>query len=161
MKYKILKDVFRFIAETLHMPHKSLWLILFAGLFLCCKKEIDFQFEGKWQSLNDPHTVIEFTPDQKIILYRDSISFWSMATKYGELNFKVSNESDHWYTFDALDGDEIFFKGRIETVEGGRIRIYYLKHHHILDLSDEYSRTNDFHSFDNILSGITGTKDSE
>jgi len=136
------------------MHLKSFWIFLFAVLFLCCKKENDFKFEGKWQSLNDPRSVIEFTPDQKIILYRDSVSFWSMASQHGELTCKINQESGHWYTFDALDGDEIFFKGRIETVEGGRIRIYYLKHRHILDLADEYSRTNDFHSYAAILNGL-------
>ena len=66
----------------------------------------------------------------------------------------LEKESKHWYTFDAMDGDEIFFKGRIETVQGGRIRIYLLKHHHILDLADEYSRTHDFHSYSSILNEI-------
>lgn len=120
---------------------------------VACKPD-ENNFEGKWQSLNDPHNVIEFTPDQKIILYRDSSSLWSSVTKYGELTCSLQKESTHWYTFDALDGDEIFFKGRIETVAGGRIRIYLLKHHDILDLGDEYSPTKNFHSYTSIMNDI-------
>ena len=59
-----------------------------------------------------------------------------------------------WYTFSALDGEDFFFKGRIEIINNDRIRIYLLKHHDILDLADEYHRTNDFSSYQTILSGI-------
>ena len=136
------------------MKHLILYYLFIQCFCFSCEEPNNNPFQGKWQSLNDSHTVIEFTPEQKIILYKDSTSFWSLVTKHGELTCLIKKESTHWYTFDAIDGGDIFFKGRIETVKDGRIRIYLLKHHHILDLADEYSRTNDFHSFTSILNEI-------
>lgn len=104
--------------------------------------------------LEESANVIEFTNDKKIVLYKDGKSFWGTVTVHGELNCQIARESKMWYTFSALDGEDFFFKGRIEIINNDRIRIYLLKHHDILDLADEYHRTNDFSSYQTILSGI-------
>lgn len=139
---------------TMEIRFKYFIICILAWSGFSCRQTSDFNFEGKWQSLNEAGTVVEFTKDNRIVLYRDGKSFWGSATKHGELTYMIENDPDNWYSFKAYDGDEFFFKGRIELVKGGRIRIYFLKHHDILDLADEYIRTNDFDSFSSILSGI-------
>ena len=133
---------------------KVLLLLLIILSFHSCKTENDYQFTGKWQSLNDSMSVIEFTKNNKIILYRDGKSFWVQAAMHGELNYEISKQDDSWYRFVAFDGKEEFLHGRIEIVDNNRIRIYFHKHHDILDLADEYHKTTDFNSFSKIMREI-------
>lgn len=124
-----------------------------------CNPADKYMFEGKWQSLNSPETVIEFTPERELILYRNKMSVWGSATKHGELTYKFTSSQGAWYHFDLLDGDEFFVSGRIETVDENRIRMYFHKHHNILDLADEYFRTTDFESFKPIMDKILEVKE--
>jgi hypothetical protein len=119
-----------------------------------CETNADFSFLGKWQSLNYDSTLIEFTKDNKIILYIDEESFWAQVTLNGELNFKISKQSDVWYQLVTLDGADVFLNGRIEIVDDNRIRIYIHKHHDILDVADEYYRTDDFNNLSKIMREI-------
>ena len=128
--------------------------ILIIGILIACQDHSKYRFEGKWQSLNDPESVIEFTDNKGLILYKNGESFWGPTTKKGELKYEISNAQKNWFDFKAFDGDELFMKGRIETVDDKRIRIYFHKHHNILDLADEYYRTADFNSFPTILEKI-------
>jgi hypothetical protein len=137
---------------TIHA--KVLLLLSIVFIFSGCKHENDFQFTGKWQSLNDSKSLIEFTADNHIILYRNGKSFWALASRHGELNYEISEEGDGWYKFAALDGVEEFLHGRIEIVNTDRIRIYFHKHHDILDVADEYHRTADFNNFSEIMREI-------
>jgi len=113
-----------------------------------------YDLEGKWQSLNDPETVVEFTDNTEIILYRGGKSFWSQATRNGELMYAITKRHNQWYDFEAFDGAELFTAGRIEIVDDNRVRIYFHKHHGILDLADEYYRTDDFNSYQAIMDKI-------
>lgn len=133
---------------------KALLLLSIVLLFSGCKHENDFQFTGKWQSLNDSKSLIEFTADNHIILYRDGKSFWAQASKHGELSYEISEKGDGWYKFAALDGEEKFLNGRIEIANINRIRIYFHKHHDILDVADEYHRTTGFNNFSKIMREI-------
>ncbi len=128
--------------------------IIILGLVLGCSNQSQYNFTGKWQSLNESETVIEFTGNNEIILYRGGKSLWSQATKNGELKYKITNSQDNWFDFEAVDGSEIFTKGRIEVVDDKRVRIYFHKHHNILDLADEYYRTDGFNSYHTIMETI-------
>lgn len=121
---------------------------------MSCSNQSQYKFEGKWQSLNDPETVIEFTGNTELILYRGGKSFWGQATKNGELRYEITKSKNLWFDFEAFDGADIFTKGRIEIVDDERVRIYFHKHHNILDLADEYYRTDDFNSYQTIMEKI-------
>lgn len=82
-------------------------------LGFCGRKSDDYNFVGKWQSLNDASTVIEFTNDHRIALYRDGETFWGQATKNGELFCSMERDPDHRYSFKAYDGDVFFFNGQM------------------------------------------------
>ncbi len=133
--------------------------ILSLLLQLGCQRLDSYNLVGKWQSLNDPESVIEFTLNKEIVLYKKGQSIWSQATKNGELKYEFSNDQRNWFAFEAFDGKDLFMKGRIEIVDKKRIRIYFHKHHDILDMADEYYRTNDFESFPSIMKDIL--KESE
>ncbi len=133
--------------------------ILFIGLLMSCSNQSQYNLTGKWQSLNESETVIEFTGNKELILYRGGKSFWSQATKNGELKYEIKNVQNKWFDFEAFDGTELFTKGRIEIVDDNRVRIYFHKHHNILDLADEYYRTDDFNSYQTIMEKIL--KESE
>ena len=123
-----------------------------------CKKSEDIDLVGMWQSLNDP-TIIEFTADN-VELYRNGKPFWSLATNEGKLNYTLKELRRDWYQLGIMDGKENFIKCKIEIVNRDRIRIYYFKHHDILDLADEYHRTKDFNSFDQIMKKILDEPDT-
>lgn len=128
--------------------------IVIIVLVVSCMKQDRYNFGGKWQSLNESETVIEFTDNSEIILYRGGKSFWGQATRNGELKYKITKRHNQWYDFEAFDGAEMFTEGRIEIVDDKRIRIYFHKHHGILDLADEYYRTDDFSSYQAIMEKI-------
>jgi hypothetical protein len=54
-----------------------------------------------------------------------------------------------------------FYKGRIEIVDKNRIRIYFHKHHDILDVADEYYRTDGFNNLSKIMKKILKTPDNK
>ncbi len=134
------------------------WILLIV-LQWSCHPSDSYKFEGKWQSLNSPGSVVAFTPDKKMIFYKDKVSFWGQATKHGELTYMLTSIQGPWYHFETFDGDEFFTGGRIETVDENRIRIYIHKHHDILDQADEYYRTEDFDSFKPIMEKILEVKE--
>jgi hypothetical protein len=109
---------------------------------------------GMWQSLNDCNSVLKFTKDYKIILYNKGESFWGQISENGELSYTILKNENNWIDFQANDGDKLVFKGKIEIVTNDRIRVYFYKHHDILDVADEYYRTYDFHSFEKIMKKI-------
>lgn len=53
-----------------------------------------------------------------------------------------------------MDGDQLFFKGKIEYVNQDRMRIYLYQHHDILDIADEYHRAQDFDSYTAIMENM-------
>jgi hypothetical protein len=52
------------------------------------------------------------------------------------------------------DGETEFTRGKIEVVHPDRVRIYFFKHHDILDVADEYQKANDFKSYALIMDKI-------
>jgi len=125
-----------------------------------CENSDDFKFQGMWQSLNDQASVIEFSGEGKIILLRNGVSFWAQTTMHGELNYCITKQEGEWYKFVTKDGDQVCFNGRIEIVNRDRIRIYIHKHHNILDIADEYQRTDYLNNFSTIMNEILRQTDT-
>jgi hypothetical protein len=144
------------------MTKRLIYFLIFSAIIsLGYTSDDDLFFIGKWQSLNDYSALIEFTKEKKIILFKNEELFWVQATKYGELNYEISKQSDDWYKLVTLDGTDEFYKGRIEIVDKNRIRIYFHKHHDILDVADEYYRTDGFNNLSKIMKKILKTPDNK
>ena len=115
-----------------------------------------FELEGKWQSLNNRETVIEFLSEGVYITYSHGEVFFKFT-------YKVEELEDGLFTLEIntpdLDARDETFKGAttepqratIQIVNQDRIRIYYWKHKEILDIADEYSRTDDLNSFKKLI----------
>ncbi|MBN1184452.1 MAG: hypothetical protein JXB49_19325 [Bacteroidales bacterium] len=130
-------------------------IILFVAILVSqCKNHENYKFMGMWQSLNESSLIIEFKDDNKIDLYRNGEPFWSMASVTGELKYEIREKEKGWYDISIIDRDEVFVHGKIEIINEDRIRIYFFKHHDILDAADEYYRTSDFDSFGKIMDKI-------
>jgi hypothetical protein len=133
-----------------------LLICLFGILISNCSKKEEYNFNGKWQSLNDKRIVIEFGADGNYFMFSEGNSILENVAEYGQLKFKVTegkgNRND--FTIYNEDSKEVFTKGKIEIVNQDRIRVFHFKHHDILDVADEYYRTNDLNGFDEIMNGI-------
>ena len=130
--------------------------IFFSLLLTACERKAEFDLYGKWQSLNYRRIVIEFNENGNYSLFRDGNSQFVDLEDFGQLKTVFAERSGNWYTFDIIgeSNQKVMTKGRIELVNENRIRIYFHKHHNILDLADEYHRTEDFNSFDDIMDSI-------
>ncbi|MEL7124002.1 MAG: hypothetical protein AAFO07_31480 [Bacteroidota bacterium] len=69
---------------------------------------------------------------------------------------EFQKQSNTWTQFAIKDraADKEFLKGKIEIVNPDRIRVYFYKHSNILDVADEYHRTDDFVSFQTLLDQV-------
>lgn len=130
--------------------------ILITLLFTACNQQKEFNFYGKWQSLNDRGLVIEINKNGTYNLFRDGASFFANLSDAGQLKIKIRERNQRWYSFKIADetSRKEFSKGRIEIVNEDRIRIYFHKHHDILDLANEFHRTENLTSFEAIMSKI-------
>lgn len=136
---------------------KNTWnIILIILIFLSCDKENEFNFYGKWQSLNESGFIIEIDENDKYTLYRNGNSFFEDLSDFEELKIRILNKNGNWRTFKIEDSKtkKEFSKGRIEIVNKDRVRIYFHKHHNILDLADEFHRTENLTSFEEIMGEI-------
>lgn len=132
-------------------------IILATGCFNLPVKESngkDYDFISKWQSLNDQNSLIEFT-DSTYNLYKNQELFL-------EFDYSIIHKEGDWYdlklTMRDIDnpGDPII--ASIQIVTQKRIRIYFFKHHEILDVADEYYRTDSLDNFENIMKTILKEK---
>jgi hypothetical protein len=87
-------------------------------------------------------------------LFNHGSPLWSLATCNGSLDYKISPLSEKRFRLLVKDGDSVFPHGKIEIVNNERIRIYVFKHHGILDVADEYQKTKDLDSYDQIMQVI-------
>lgn len=138
----------------MNKPYKLYYTLISVLFIFNCRQQPEYSVEGKWQSLNDPSTVIEFMPDGKIDLYKSGTSFWGQVMPLGELEYFLKRVDQDWLDIIILKGKENFTNGRVEIVTPERIRIYFHKHHDILDLADEYHRTEDFTSYQDIMNKV-------
>lgn len=139
---------------------KIFTVLLFAGIIHGCSPDNGFRIEGKWQSLNNKTSVVEFLPNNIVDLYRNGEPVWSRASTNGHLKYTIKEIDKTWYYLQVLDQDEIFLNTKLEIVNENRIRLHFYKHHNILDLADEYQRTDDFNSFSEIMSEIMEEPDT-
>lgn len=120
-----------------------------------CKESPDpqYNFIGKWQSLNDSTTAIIIDSLYNYDLQIDSKSLISDIEDFQELSINIKATADNWFEFELRDrsGKE-FSKGKIEIVDKSRIRMYHHKHSDILDVADEYYRVVENESFEVIMS---------
>lgn len=125
-------------------------------LLTACHPKKQFNFYDKWQSLNDRGLVVEINKNGNYTLFRDGTSLYAQVESIGQLKIKIREETQRWYSFKIADENsrKVELKGRIEIVNEDRIRIYYYKHHDILDGADEFHRTENLTSFEAILSKI-------
>lgn len=121
--------------------------------FTQCESSSKYHFSGKWQSLNDAQTVIEISKNGDYQLFRNKELFF-VSQKISILPLK-----DNWYSFNLKnkEGEEFSSNGRIEVVDENRIRIYHHKHHDILNVADEYHRTDDFGQMRKIMDNFPTT----
>lgn len=137
--------------------------LLITLLFTACNQQKEFNFYGKWQSLNDRGLVIEINKNGNYTLFRDGASFFANLADAGQLKIKIREEKQRWYSFKIADetSRKEFTKGRIEIVNEDRIRIYFHKHHDILDLANEFHRTENLTNFEAIMSKIQQEPENE
>jgi len=108
---------------------------------------------NKWQSLNDIDKVLEFKQDGTYLAY-------SKGEAQIELLYEVKARMDGLIELDILFGEGDVNPGKvtIQVVNSDRIRIYVWKHGDVLDLADEYYRTDDFDSMNRFLKEIIKQK---
>ena len=127
-----------------------------------CNPKEEFNFYGKWQSLNDKTTVVEIDKNNNYFLFRNGKSFYDDLIGYGNLKINIKAEGGNWSSFKIIsqENGKTFLTGKFEIVNNDRIRIYFYKHHQILDKADEFHRTDDFSSFDKIMDEIINKPNS-
>ena len=108
---------------------------------------------NKWQSLNDIDKVLEFRKDGTYIAY-------IKGEAQIELQYEVKARADGLIELDILFGEGDVNPGKvtIQIVNSDRIRMYVWKHGDVLDLADEYYRTDDFDSMNKFLREIIKQK---
>ena len=137
----------------------SVIFFLITLILTSCTQKKKFDFHGKWQSLNENGFVIDIKGNDNYTLYRDGRSMFSNVGDFKQLKIKIEEENSPWYRFKIFgeNNQEEFGNGRMEIVNPERIRIYFHKHHDILDLADEFHRTENLISFDSIMGKIMKT----
>jgi len=131
-------------------------LILLLAI-LSCKNKVNFDdrsIYGIWQSLNNKSSVVEFKENKDYNLYIDKESFYNKVEGYNQLKYKIVKiNSFNNIEIETFNKNDSIFFSRIELqiIDKNRIRLYYLKHNHILDVADEYYRTDGFGHFDAIM----------
>ena len=108
-----------------------------------CERQESYNFTGKWQSLNDSNYSIVISENLSFDQIRnDSKVSFEGPEGFDQLNIDIESVTDKWTTFEVREAtsSELFMHGRIEVVNQERVRIYFHKHHDILDLADEFYR---------------------
>lgn len=144
------------------MKHTNYLLLLLVVLIsLSCNPEKDFDFQGKWQSLNEKGTVIDISESGDYEMFKDKSPFYENSGIIEGLKIRTYGKKGEWYKFVIEEGElkKEFLKGRIEIVDSDRLRIYVHKHHNILDVADEYHRVDDFNSFRKVMDKILAKPD--
>jgi len=131
---------------------KLISFVLIILVFSKCSSIEEFDFHGKWQSLNDEGLLIQIDDENNYTLFKNGKSYLDELEGYGKLKIKINHSEGHWNSFIVEDElQKELTHGRIEIVTKDRIRIYFHKHHQILDLADEFHRADDFSSFHKLL----------
>lgn len=118
-------------------------------LFISDEDAARYDIYDKWQSLNLIDNVIEFKRDGTYIAY-------SKGEPQIELQYKVIAREHGVIEIDILSSEDDLEPGKvtIQVINSKRIRMYVWKHGDVLDLADEYHRTDDFDSMNEFLRQI-------
>ena len=108
---------------------------------------------SKRQSLNDIDNVLEFKKDGTYIAY-------IKGEAQIKLQYEVKERVNGLIELDILFNENDVNPGKvtIQIVNSDRIRMYLWKHGDVLDLADEYYRTDDFDSMNKFLKEIIRQK---
>jgi len=137
------------------MKHYYL-IVLALILFLVsgCNNNQDFIY-GKWQSLNNSEKVIEFTEKGEYILYDHREPVFSENDKIGKVLFEYMPSKKHYnLRLFGEKSNKTIQKAHIEVVDENRIRVFYFKHLNILDVADEFYRTDNLTDGDKIINRL-------
>jgi len=109
---------------------------------------------SKWQSLNEPGLVIEFSKNHKYCVFRNQNLVFEIPLP--KVNSK-NNRIEYLFVNDSLNLCPL--KIEVEVVSNERIRVFFWKHHNILKDADEFHRTKSFNGFDSIMKIIQSNKE--
>ena len=139
--------------NILNAPRSFLILLLFAQ----CQSEKIFetsQLYGFWQSLNNRNQVLAFKSDGSFKNYVNETDLYSELDEWNTLHYKVYQVIDakriELLFFDHITKKE-YMRAEVHRVDDNRIRVLFLKHHHILDIADEFYKTDGFGNFEQIM----------
>lgn len=108
-----------------------------------------YDLYSKWQSLNNDNLVIEFDTSGNYITYRDYEEFFRFQFQIDSVKNGIFNISHFVDEFDQKPG-----QSTIQIVDDNRIRVYHWKHGNVLDIADEYYRTEDLTSFRKLIKRV-------
>ena len=102
---------------------KKLFLfLLVAFLFTGCQQDSSQLLQGKWQSLDDEKSSIEFSGDKKIDLYEGG--------KLSEGVFTLEKKEEGLY-LSVKEGEETF-EYKVDELSGANLNLIYLPRGNIL-----------------------------
>ncbi|MFN7116306.1 MAG: hypothetical protein ACK4TA_05865 [Saprospiraceae bacterium] len=139
-----------------------LFLILLFATAGCSNTAFDEeQLQGLWQSLNDPHRVVSIDRYGTYTLYLKGENFSKNIAGFEQLQFQIVQTQDVRHAdFNIVNpsNESVFVKGKVEMVNADRMRLYFFKHNNILDLADEYYKTDGFGNFEKIMATFDTSK---
>lgn len=109
---------------------------------------------GLWQSLNNKRQVFEFRSDGRVAHYTEGKDIFAELPAWNPIHYKIHKIIDdkraELILFDAVTKKQ-FLRLEVHRVNDQRIRLLWLKHNGILDLADEYYKTDGFGNFESIM----------
>jgi hypothetical protein len=135
----------------------KIFVLLFFPVLLSCHHESNDNSEivGLYQSLNDPSRALEFTKSGYYIIYINGNPLIQEIADSSKLKY-FYNKSRSQFNLDIFGekNNLLVVKANLEVVDKNRIRVYIYKHHDILDVADEFYRTDGFNNFEKIIKDL-------
>lgn len=142
------------------MKSSSAYFLLFLFPFLQCQPNKTFNItflQGFWQSLNDQGHAVAFKEDGCFANYSNEKDLLTNLYEWDVIHYKVhrviDNNRAELIFFDATT-KKLLMRAEVHRVNRHRIRMLFLKHNHILDVADEYYKTDGFGNFDAIMASF-------
>ena len=136
------------------MPKKMLFSLL---ILISCNGEVAFNFNDHWISLNGGNG-IRFEENGVYLFFKsgEDQPVNNDLLGIGKLKYELNHLKDDWFDLKVKEEgeDNLFMKGRVEVVSENRIRVYFFKHHDILDEADECHRSAKMNNFKGIMDSI-------
>ncbi|PHN01043.1 hypothetical protein [Flavilitoribacter nigricans] len=139
--------------------HPILFFLILFSLAGCQSEQYfdDTAIQGLWQSLNDREYAVAFREDGSFGNYTRDKDLFADLYEWNAIHYKVNKVIDakrvELILFDNITKKE-FMRAEVHRVDENRIRILFIKHHNILDLADEFHKTDGFGNFEEIMDSI-------